>query len=134
MRAARALVAAVTLTFVLGANAPSSAQPADERALDAGASKASFTIAHIFVSRVTGSVPIVSGSIALAHGDLIPTSVDAVLDATKVRTGDADRDASLAPSRIQGRRLIGPERKDVERCALKMAMVGESRLRCHRSS
>jgi polyisoprenoid-binding protein YceI len=50
------------------------------------------------VSRVTGTVPIVSGSVSLPPGDVIPVSVSAMLDATKLRTDEPDRDASLASS------------------------------------
>jgi polyisoprenoid-binding protein YceI len=67
----------------------------NERAIDTAASKATFSVQHVFVERVTGTVPITSGSVILAAGAMIPTSATAVLDATKVSTGDDDRDGSL---------------------------------------
>jgi polyisoprenoid-binding protein YceI len=75
--------------------APAFAQSGVPRAIDPAGSTATFSIAHVFVSRVTGSVPIVSGTVALAAGAPIPTAVDAVLDATKIHTDEPDRDAAL---------------------------------------
>jgi polyisoprenoid-binding protein YceI len=40
-------------------------------------------------------VPIVSGSVTLAPGSLIPANATALLDASKLLTGDPDRDAAL---------------------------------------
>jgi polyisoprenoid-binding protein YceI len=71
------------------------AQAGDLRAIDPAASTAHFSIAHIFVSHVVGTVPVVSGTVTLAPGERVPTRVDAVLDATKLRTDEPDRDASL---------------------------------------
>jgi polyisoprenoid-binding protein YceI len=89
-----ALVAAA-LVLTLAARAPVAAQTNDERAIDGAKSSAEFSVQHIFVSRVTGTMPIVSGAVALTPGDVIPISVNAVLDATKLRTDEPDRDASL---------------------------------------
>jgi polyisoprenoid-binding protein YceI len=71
------------------------AQSGDVRAIDPVISTARFNIAHIFVSRVGGTVPVASGTVTLAPGSRLPTAVDAVLDATKLRTDEPDRDASL---------------------------------------
>jgi polyisoprenoid-binding protein YceI len=71
------------------------ADPSQARAIDAAASKAHFSIAHIFVERVTGTIPISSGTVELAAGSPVPLSVTAVLDPAKIQTGDSDRDASL---------------------------------------
>jgi polyisoprenoid-binding protein YceI len=65
------------------------------RDVDAGASKALFTVSHVYVEHVTGTVPILSGSVTLAQGSTIPTSVTAELDPGRMKTGDDDRDASL---------------------------------------
>ncbi len=69
-----------------------SAQP---RSIDPAKSKAQFSIQHIFVDRVTGTVPILRGSVTLAAGSPVPLSVTAVLDATRIDTGDRDRDSAL---------------------------------------
>jgi len=71
-----------------------SAAPAP-RAIDAAKSSAQFSVAHIWVERVTGTVPILSGGVSLAPGSVIPQSATAVLDATHITTGEPDRDRSL---------------------------------------
>jgi polyisoprenoid-binding protein YceI len=68
------------------------------RAIDPSKSSAQFSVEHIFVSRVTGKVPILSGEVNLAEGSAIPVEVTAVLDPNGVDTGDHDRDKSLESS------------------------------------
>ena len=75
--------------------APGLAQPAERCEIDATRSVARFGIAHVFVDRVTGSVRVQSGSIDIPAGSSVPLRVTAVLDATKIDTGDGDRDNSL---------------------------------------
>jgi polyisoprenoid-binding protein YceI len=58
-------------------------------------SKVQFVVQHVFVERVVGTVPIRSATITLEPGSPIPASVTAELDASKVATGEPDRDASL---------------------------------------
>ena len=65
------------------------------RIIDVTKSSAQFSIAHIFVGRVMGTVPIVSGSVAVSSGSMIPSGVTAVLNAAKLATGEPDRDTSL---------------------------------------
>ncbi|HLY03833.1 MAG TPA: YceI family protein [Candidatus Cybelea sp.] len=65
------------------------------RAIDAAKSSAQFSVAHIWVERVTGTLPILSGDVSLEPGAVIPTSAVAVLDATHITTGEPDRDRSL---------------------------------------
>ncbi len=64
-------------------------------AIDPARSTAHFSVQHIFVERVTGTVPIVSGAIDLPAGSPIPIKVTAVLDPTKIETGDHDRNGVL---------------------------------------
>lgn len=64
-------------------------------AIDPAKSTVTFSVQHIFVERVSGSVPVLSGTIDLPDGALVPTSVTAVLDATKLKTGDPDRDGVM---------------------------------------
>jgi polyisoprenoid-binding protein YceI len=64
-------------------------------AIDPVHSKAQFAVQHIFVERVTGTVPIVSGTIDVPAGSLIPTSVTAVLDPKKFHSDEPDRDAAM---------------------------------------
>lgn len=65
------------------------------RPIDAAHSTATFSVAHIWVEHVTGTVPIVDGSVTLAPGSAIPLAATAVLDATKIATGEPDRDRAL---------------------------------------
>ena len=65
------------------------------REIDPARSKATFSVQHAFVERVTGTVPIVSGSVVLATDSAIPQSVSAVLDPSKIKTGEDDRDGVL---------------------------------------
>ncbi len=64
-------------------------------AIDPVHSTAQFSVEHVFVEHVTGTVPILRGSIDVPTGSQIPTSINAQLDATHLHTGDPDRDASL---------------------------------------
>ncbi len=66
-----------------------------QRAIDPAHSTAQFGVQHIFVERVTGTVPIVSGTVTLPEGSAIPLSVVAVLDPARIDSGDRDRDTSL---------------------------------------
>jgi polyisoprenoid-binding protein YceI len=74
---------------------PLLAESPGPRAIDVAKSTARFSVTHIWVQRVTGSVPIVEGSVVLPAESAIPTSVAATLDATRIDTGDPDRDRSL---------------------------------------
>lgn len=58
-------------------------------------SKAQFSVSHVFVEHVTGTIAVVSGTIETRAGSLIPTCVTATLDASKVKTDDPDRDVAL---------------------------------------
>lgn len=75
--------------------APARAAQTVERAIDPAHSTARFSVQHIFVERVTGTIPIESGTVVLPEGSLVPVSVTAVLAASGVKTDDPDRDASL---------------------------------------
>jgi polyisoprenoid-binding protein YceI len=65
------------------------------RPIDAARSTASFSVAHIYVERVSGTVPILAGTVTIDPQTLLPKSVGATLDAAKLRSGDEDRDAAL---------------------------------------
>lgn len=63
--------------------------------IDAAASRAAFSVQHIFVERVTGTIPIGRGTVTLAPGSAIPTQVAATLDPSGVLTDAPDRDNAL---------------------------------------
>jgi polyisoprenoid-binding protein YceI len=89
-------VLAASLSALLAASCVVAlAQSTEERSIDPAASKAQFSIQHIFVERVNGTLPIVSGTVTLPGDSVTPVSVSAVLDPGRMNTGDRDRDASL---------------------------------------
>lgn len=65
------------------------------RPIDASHSNASFSVQHIYVEHVTGTVPILDGTVTLDPKTLVPVKVTATLDASKLRSGDDDRDGAL---------------------------------------
>jgi polyisoprenoid-binding protein YceI len=72
--------------------APSYAAAAtSDRTVDTAASKVGFSISHVFVEHVNGTVPIASGTAGFSADSPIPSSVTVTLDATKVSTGDPDQ-------------------------------------------
>lgn len=83
------IASALALVFALAASA-TTIHP-----IDTAHSTATFSVAHIWVQHVTGTVPIESGSVTLARGSAIPLAATAVLDATKIATGEPDRDRAL---------------------------------------
>jgi polyisoprenoid-binding protein YceI len=83
--------ALISLLLILGLVAETPAQ----RAVDTTKSRAQFSVKHIWVESVTGTVPILDGSVTLDAGSIVPTRVSAVLDATNIATGEPDRDRSL---------------------------------------
>jgi len=93
-RAARVLVGAV-FALCLAWSRPFRVGAAEQREIDPVNSVAQFRIEHIFVDHVTGTVPVLSGSVTMAPGSTIPLSVTAVLDPTRMNSGDRDRDSSL---------------------------------------
>jgi polyisoprenoid-binding protein YceI len=93
----RTLLHGIALCALIVATVARGAAPAAEpdSAIDGAKSKASFSVQHVFVERVTGSLPILGGTVVRASNAIVPESVTAVLDATKIATGEPDRDASL---------------------------------------
>jgi polyisoprenoid-binding protein YceI len=86
----------VTTAFALLVTLPGPPSWADDRhALDVHRSKATFAVTHLFIGRVNGSVPIVSGTVTLDPATNLPVQIQATLDARGVATNDADRDADL---------------------------------------
>jgi len=62
--------------------------------VDPSHSTAAFTVRHAGISKVRGTVPVVSGAITVAE-NLADSTVTAELDARGVTTGSADRDGHL---------------------------------------
>lgn len=93
-RALTALAIAVSL-IAPAARVPATAADAAPRAIDSAASAIHFSVTHVFVEHVTGAAHVFGGTVTLDPGSVIPIAVSATIDATKVDTGDRDRDASL---------------------------------------
>jgi polyisoprenoid-binding protein YceI len=64
-------------------------------AIDPAKSSASFSVTHVFVEHVTGTVKIASGSIDVGAPGEIPSKITAMLDARTFKTDDPDRDESM---------------------------------------
>jgi polyisoprenoid-binding protein YceI len=96
MRPALAIVvAAWFFAAAMTHGSVSFADPAEQRSIDPVKSKAQFSITHVFVEHVTGTVPLVSGSLTIPPNSAIPASASAVLDASMLATGDRDQTDSL---------------------------------------
>jgi polyisoprenoid-binding protein YceI len=95
MRSNVRIFACVVSVVFVGHRTVAFAESTQQRSIDPAKSTAQFTIQHIFVDRVTGTVPVLSGSVDLAAGSSIPLRVTAVLDASRINTGEPDRDSSL---------------------------------------
>jgi polyisoprenoid-binding protein YceI len=94
---AKPLLPTIFAALVLAVALPSVVAAADavQRAIDPSKSTVQFSVTHIWVEHVTGTVPIRSGSVTLAPDSTIPTSATATIDATKISTNEPDRDADL---------------------------------------
>jgi polyisoprenoid-binding protein YceI len=90
MKHAGALLLVLTL-----AGATAGAAGAEEIHVDAAHSRATFSVNHVMIERVNGTIPIVSGTVTVAADGVTPTAVSAVLDPHHVASGDPDRDGDL---------------------------------------
>ncbi len=85
-------------TLAIGSLFVLAAASTQARPIDAAASNAQFSVKHIWVERVTGTVPVLEGSVTLAPDSIIPIAATAVLDATRIHTDEPDRDRALQSS------------------------------------
>jgi polyisoprenoid-binding protein YceI len=83
------LLAALAITLALPA-----AALADAITGDVNHSGAQFTVTHLAISQVSGSIPVTSWSGTTGTGD-VPASVTAVLDAKAIDTKSENRDSDL---------------------------------------
>ncbi len=82
------------LAFAL-AGAPSLAVADTTWGIDPGHTNAGFTVRHLVITNVRGQIPLAQGVIVTATGSTLPISIAATLDATKVNSGNDNRDADL---------------------------------------
>lgn len=83
------------ICFAIAATPAHALAQTRERSIDTTASKAGFSIAHVFVEHVLGTVPIEGGTASFSGDSPIPSSVSVTLDATRVSTGDRDQTACI---------------------------------------
>jgi polyisoprenoid-binding protein YceI len=87
--------------FIIGAfpAGNASATPHDDKtqaySVDTVHSNVGFSITHIYVEHVTGSVPIVTATVMLPSESMVPTSIIATLDPKRIETHDPDRNGVL---------------------------------------
>jgi polyisoprenoid-binding protein YceI len=94
-RFAMAVLTAAVLLLSSRATVAAENSGTSVREIDVQRSKVSFTVEHIFVEHVTGTVVVTRGTVALPPGSSVPIAINAELDATTLRTGDDDRDGVL---------------------------------------
>jgi polyisoprenoid-binding protein YceI len=63
--------------------------------IDPAHSSAHFSVRHLMISKVRGAFKTLSGTISLPDSGPIPTSVNVVIDAASIDTGEAQRDGHL---------------------------------------
>lgn len=96
MFAARSSATAVALAFALAAAARAADVGPLDRNIVVRESHATFTVKHLYLLDVTGTVPIRSGTATFADAAAaVPTAIEATLDPRHLDTHDGDRDDDL---------------------------------------
>jgi polyisoprenoid-binding protein YceI len=90
----------VTIAAVLAIACIAATGPGETWTADVARSTATFSTGHLFVSTVTGTIPIKSAELTIPAGSAMPTAVKATLDPAGVDTHDAARDADLRSARF----------------------------------
>jgi polyisoprenoid-binding protein YceI len=85
----RSSIAAAALVAALAAPAL-----AADYAVDPNHTQATFTVTHLAISRVSGKVPVTSGTVSLGANDM-PSAITMTLSAKDIDTQSADRDKDL---------------------------------------
>ena len=89
-RWAAALALGVSLSVLLPAMAL-----AETWNVDPGHSSAQFTVVHLMISRIVGTIPIKSATVVTPTGSDIPSSVEATLDVANLDSKNERRDSDL---------------------------------------
>jgi polyisoprenoid-binding protein YceI len=89
------MIAAIFMV-VVSADAPARSAAGDVTwSADPGHSIAEFTVIHLGVTHVHGSILITQASVVTPAQSLVPTSIDAALDPASIDTRNSDRDKDL---------------------------------------
>jgi len=84
------------VTAVLAAGGPHSRTVSDTVwVADTSHSSAEFDVLHMGISHVRGTIPIIVAQATIPGGQTLPRSVEATLDASRIDTHQAKRDADL---------------------------------------
>ena len=81
----------VAAAFVAVLAAPAAAA---DYVVDPNHTQANFTVTHLAISRVSGKIPVLSGTVTLGPTDL-PAAISVTLSAKDINTESADRDKEL---------------------------------------
>ena len=85
------LIAAATLAVLAS---PAAALAASWK-IDPGHTSSTFEATHLLLTKVRGSIGETTGTVDIDDKDVTKSKIDVVIDATKLDTGSADRDAHL---------------------------------------
>jgi polyisoprenoid-binding protein YceI len=87
------------LAFVMGATlfcaVPALGATGTNWRIDPGHSNVEFSVRHLVISNVKGTIPVQQAAITTAPGSTLPVSITATFDATKLSTGNDNRDGDL---------------------------------------
>jgi polyisoprenoid-binding protein YceI len=86
---------AAALLALVPAFATAGDTDANVRSLDLKHSSATFEVTHLYVSSVTGTLPVIAGSLTFDAGSTVPVRVEATLDPKRIKTGEDERDGEL---------------------------------------
>jgi polyisoprenoid-binding protein YceI len=90
----RILIFTLSFGMILSTSTTSLGDASIRAQIDPARSRATFTVTHALIENVPGTIPIVSGDIVIGS-DGIPLQISAVLDPTRIDTGNPDRDGDL---------------------------------------
>ncbi len=91
----RCVSVTVASLVVLAVMSPAPAAEGSIWKIDPAHSSAEFAIKHFALSSVKGTIPVKAGTIVLAPGKDIPSSVEATLDVSAIDTKNDDRNKAL---------------------------------------
>jgi polyisoprenoid-binding protein YceI len=75
--------------------APSFGAAATTWRIDPGHSNAEFTVRHMLITNVKGTIPVQQATITTNSGSTLPVTISATLDASNLNSGNDNRDADL---------------------------------------
>jgi polyisoprenoid-binding protein YceI len=98
MTAPSALRVSALIAMFAGSSLPALADVA--WSADSARSRVTLAVTQLWISKVTGTIPIASGTIVTSDAETVPLFVGTTLDATALTTRDPGRDAQLRGDRF----------------------------------